>query len=231
MLQERILLKLFTRYSELTIFDIGSCEGENSIRYSRFFPNAKIYAFEPLPDNIKHIKKNINQYNCSNIQLEEVGLSDSIGASTFYVSSGTPDEYANMNFDWNFGNKSSSLLQPGVSKQIHPWLKFEDTVTIQTDTIDHFCKSRNIDHVDFIHMDVQGAELMVLKGGNSILSNIVSIWMEVESVPLYQNQPLKIDVEQFMRSHNFIKVADTVNEVSGDQFWLNNNLIQVGEKN
>ena len=231
MIQERILLKLFTKYSELNIFDIGSCEGENSIRYSRFFPNAKIYSFEPLPNNVNHIKNNISRYNCSNIQVEEVGLSDAIGTSTFYVSSGTPEEYANMNMDWNFGNKSSSLLQPGISNQIHPWLKFEDTVTIQTDTLDHFCKSRNVDHIDFIHIDVQGAELMVLKGGDSILSKVVAIWMEVEAIPLYRNQPLKNDVEQFMMTHNFIKVADTVDEVSGDQFWLNNNLVQLGGKN
>ena len=38
------LARLFSRTSRLTIFDIGSCEGEDSIRYARRFPRARIFA-------------------------------------------------------------------------------------------------------------------------------------------------------------------------------------------
>ena len=49
------LLRLFGSNEKLTILDIGGCEGEESIRYSRIFPLATIYVFEPLPKNIKLI--------------------------------------------------------------------------------------------------------------------------------------------------------------------------------
>jgi hypothetical protein len=64
---------------------------------------------------------------------------------------------------------------------------------------------------------------MVLEGAGSFLKNIKLIWMEVEAVELYKNQPLKNDVERFMQKNNFINILDTVNEVAGDQLYANLN--------
>ena len=47
------------------------------------------------------------------------------------------------------------------------------------------------------------------------------IWLEVEAVPYYKNQPLKQDVEQFMEANGFYKVRDTVGAVDGDQLYVN----------
>lgn len=74
-------------------------------------------------------------------------------------------------------------------------------------------------------MDVQGAELMVLKGAENFIKNINMIWLEVEAVELYKAQPLKNDVEQFMLDNNFTKIKDTVYNEAGDQFWVNKNYI------
>jgi hypothetical protein len=38
---------------------------------------------------------------------------------------------------------------------------------------------------------------------------------------LYKNQPLKNDVANFMQLNNFVNILDTVNEVSGDQLYVN----------
>ena len=43
---------------ELVIFDVGSCEGEDSVRFSRLFPRSKIFAFEPIPDNFTLLEEN-----------------------------------------------------------------------------------------------------------------------------------------------------------------------------
>ncbi len=77
-----------------------------------------------------------------------------------------------------------------------------------------------INNIDLAFIDVQGAELMVLKGAGDFIKNIEAIWMEVESIELYANQPLKNDVESFMKSHGFIKIIDTVDEVAGDQLYV-----------
>ena len=53
------LLRLFKSEDKLSILDIGGCEGEDSIRYSRIFPLATVYVFEPLPKNQKFVLENI----------------------------------------------------------------------------------------------------------------------------------------------------------------------------
>ena len=75
--------------------------------------------------------------------------------------------------------------------------------------------------VDFIHIDVQGAELKVLKGAENNIRKIKAIWLEVEKISLYKNQPLNCDVENFFERNNFLKIKDTVGNISGDQLYIN----------
>lgn len=222
---ERELNLFFNSDQELIIFDIGSCEGEDAIRYSRLFPQAKIYAFEPLPNNLKILPIHIEKYRVSNVEVLPIALSNEVGQSCFYVSSGHPEQLPKTN-DWDYGNKSSSLLPPDEHKQHFPWLKFNEVITVDTDTLEHVCRDRAITTIDFIHMDVQGAELKVLHGAGNFIKNIKCIWLEVEAVSLYQEQPLKRDIESFMEQSNFIKLKDTVNHISGDQFYINKNYLQ-----
>jgi len=202
------------------VFDIGSCDGLDAIKYAKKFPNAMVYAFEPLRKNIQLIQNNISKYTISTIIPVEIALSNSKGEAEFYVSSGRPND-VEVAEEWDFGNKSSSLLQPNKTIEVHPWLEFKENVTVQTDTLANFVEENNISCIDFIHMDVQGAELMVLEGAKGFISNIKMIWLEVENIELYKNQPLATDVEMFLSTYGFVKVKDTVNQIAGDQLWVN----------
>ncbi len=217
---QKALAKLFGPNEQLVIFDIGACEGEDSIRYHRMFPNAKIYSFEPLPKNIIRFKSNIKKYQAQNITLTVEALSDNEGHATFFVSSGQP-EHIEASEDWDYGNKSSSLLPPEKTKEVHKWLKFKEEITVTTTTLAIIFERFGIDFVDFIHMDIQGAELMALTGAGAKISQVKSIWLEVEAKELYKDQPLQKEIEQFMTDHGFRKVMDTVGEVAGDQLYVN----------
>jgi hypothetical protein len=53
-------------------------------------------------------------------------------------------------------------------------------------------------------LDCQGAELDILKGSQRVLAtSLIGIESEVEFVPLYENQPLALDVTEWMRVHGF----------------------------
>lgn len=214
------LLSIFNTKDNLTIFDIGSCEGEDSIRYSRLFPNSRIYAVEALQSNLLLLESNLEKYSVANVEIIPFALSDEPGLCDFYVSLGQPDEKLEDQ-DWDYGNKSSSLLPPNKHLDLVPWLKFADTTRVESKTLIDVCIERGINSIDFVHMDVQGAELKVLKGAKELIKNIKVIWLEVESVELYKDQPLKYEVEEFMRQHNFVKLKDTVDSVSGDQLYIN----------
>jgi len=207
----------------LTIFEIGACEGEDTIKLRRKFPEAKIYAFEPLPKNVGRMKKNYEKYSAKNIKIFELALSDKNGTAEFHVSSGHPDDQPKTD-KWDYGNKSSSLLPPKEHKKILKWVKFNQDIKVRTRRLDSFCKDESIKAIDFAFIDVQGAELMVLKGAGDILKNIGMVWMEVEAIELYSGQPLKNDVEKFMLGNGFVKINDTVDNISGDQLYVNKRL-------
>lgn len=217
------LLLLLEKDKVKSVFDIGACEAEDSIRYSLLFPNSTVYAFEPRQDNLAIGLESIKKYNRQNIVLENIALSIENGTAEFFLSEGEPGDLKNSE-EWDFGNKSSSLLPPSEEMKKHTsWLQFNKKVEVETKRLDDYVKSKNVDCIDFAHIDVQGAELMVLEGAGSFLKNIKLIWMEVEAVELYKNQPLKNDVERFMQKNNFVNILDTVNEVAGDQLYANLN--------
>jgi len=57
--------------------------------------------------------------------------------------------------------------------------------------------------IDIFKLDIQGYELEALRGANHLLKEIPLVFTEVEFIPLYQNQPLFSDLEQFLRSCGF----------------------------
>lgn len=219
--QERFLAEIYDPNESLIIFDIGACEGENSVRYSRIFPNSRIHTFEPVDKNYQRILKNIEEFKVTQVKAYPVCLSNEKGTAVFHLSSGVPDEFKDKDVDWEFGNKSSSLLPPDKTLEAFEWLEFKEKITVPTERLDNIIKQGSIDHIDFIHMDVQGAELMVLDGSGEHLKNIRNIWLEVESVPLYKDQPIKSDVEKYLSERGFTRLLDTLDSVAGDQFWSN----------
>ena len=85
----------------------------------------------------------------------------------------------------------------------------EDVVAVEATSLDTLYEDNIFSDVDFIKIDIQGAELDVLKGGEKLLrENIVGIEVEVEFQQLYENQPLFSDVDRFIRNSLGLQVQD-----------------------
>lgn len=83
------------------------------------------------------------------------------------------------------------------------------TIAIAAQTVDHLTSSGMMPAVDFAKIDVQGAELHVLKGGESHLSaNLVGLEVEVEFSPLYAGQPLFAEIDAFAREKLGLELWD-----------------------
>lgn len=206
------LYKIWDSNYKLQIMDIGACEGLSSLEYLDWFPNARVLMFEPRADNCEKIRKNFANYNSEKASLLQFALGNKSGKTDFYVSYNADDPKDEK----NIGNKSSSILKPSRHLVDHPWCKFRKE-TVEIERLDHFdCKS------DFIHIDVQGAELDVLEGGRVTLGRTTAVWMEVSKNMLYAGQPLKDKVQRYMRRSGFEKRIDTCtgNYKWGDQLWV-----------
>ena len=218
---------IFIKKPPEVIFEIGACEGEDSERYSKLFPHARLYLFEPVATNAQIIRSKIISGKIKNAELFEVAVADYNAESEIYESSGRP-EYVPLTDDWNYGNKSSSLLKPlPLMNKIHKWLRFQKKHKVQVVTLESIANQTDISSVDFIHMDVQGAEMMVLKGAGDFLKKVSCIWLEVVTQPIYESQVCADQIQEFLKKMGFLKVFESISGGSGDHFYVNPKKIAV----
>lgn len=75
---------------------------------------------------------------------------------------------------------------------------------IQTHRLDDIAE---VEHLDFLKIDVQGSELSVFRGGAGKLQHAVAVQTEVSFVPIYENQPPYWMIDRELRSQGFIPHA------------------------
>ncbi len=213
--------RIFHPNEALVILDIGACEGEDTIRYARCFAQARLFAFEPLPANQALMRAQFAAYGVNRATLVPAALSDRNGSAAFHVSAGAPPQPC-AGPSRNYGNMSSSLLRPNPAES--DWLRFPDTITVPTRTLDAFCAETGVATVDFIHMDVQGAELLVLQGATHMLPRTTAVWLEVSRHENYVGRALDRDISRFMRSRGFHLCYEGYRgdgSGEGDHFYVN----------
>ena len=76
---------------------------------------------------------------------------------------------------------------------------------VNTETIDSFCSIHKIDKIDILKMDIQGAELLALKGAIKLLEEkkIGLIYTETYFRRQYNNQPLFHEISKFLADYGY----------------------------
>ena len=100
----------------------------------------------------------------------------------------------------------TSLLEPNANllNYLHgfpEWGKVEERVSIPTVRLDDI---NEITIVDYLKIDIQGAELEVFRNGINRLKDCLVIHTEVNFLPMYEGQPLFSEVELYLRELGFI---------------------------
>lgn len=100
----------------------------------------------------------------------------------------------------------TSLLKPDLKtlkffNNFEIFGKIEKTEKVKTKRLDDV---EGISKIDFLKMDIQGAELTVLKNGMQTLDECVAIQLEVSFICLYENQPTFGEVDVWMRLHGYV---------------------------
>lgn len=131
------------------ILDVGANIGFYSIRFAKRFPEARVFAFEPMPTSHAFLQRNIaansvgGQVTCFNY-----GLSETNGTVEFFVSP-TGGTNASMK---NVANAQDAVSIVGLTLTLDQWVGNQCVVP------------------DFIKCDVEGAELLVFRGGRATLT-------------------------------------------------------------
>ena len=100
----------------------------------------------------------------------------------------------------------TSLLKPDLAalKFFNGFEKFghiENTEQVKTKKLDDV---KDLPWIDFLKMDIQGAELTVLKNGTEKLQKCLAVQVEVSYICLYENQPSFGDVDVWMRTQGYV---------------------------
>ena len=116
----------------------------------------------------------------------------------------------NEDITFNIANngQSSSVLQFCTHAFEHPSVVYIDTIETKSITIDTFFEQNQIDSskLNFWNMDIQGAELLALKGGTKNIPNATVIYLEVNEKELYKNCGLIYDIDELLSSYGFSRV-------------------------
>jgi FkbM family methyltransferase len=127
----------------MTIFDIGANVGWYTLSLAKRYPNAHVYAFEPVPGTFRDLYKHIVLNGLANVKAFNFGFSDKEGTVDFYYY---PEDSGN-----------ASLVNVSGFCNV-------ETIRCPVWKMDRFVHENNT-HPDFIKCDVEGAELLVFKGG------------------------------------------------------------------
>lgn len=160
----------------MVYFDVGANVGCHALPMAKLAgPTGRVYAFEPMTWAYRKFCANLRLNNFSNVFIEKIALGETVG--TFHGF------FRNQ---WLISSK-----QPASPPALEE---------IQVDTIDNFCRRRNIEKVDLIKIDVDGMDLKVLRGGQQTLAR--SRPQVIVEIGEYTLHAVGDSVEAF---YNFVK--------------------------
>ena len=109
-------------------------------------------------------------------------------------------------------NVSSSVLHLYTHLIEHPDVIYVNTIQTKSITVDTFFQKNKINtsKLNFWNIDIQGAELLALKGGTKNLLNADVLYLEVNERELYKNCAFISDIDDFLLKHNFYRVLTDI---------------------
>lgn len=148
------------------LWDVGANVGLYSC-YAAKSRNCLVYAFEPSVFNIELLARNIFQNGLTkNITIVPLPLSDKIAENTLNMTS----------TDW--GGALSTFGEPygQDGKEMEKIFEFKTIGLTMLDAVNLL----KIPQPDYIKIDVDGIEHLILKGGISVLENVKGVIIEID---------------------------------------------------
>ena len=173
----------------MVIFDVGAYIGEITSTYKKTFPSSTIYCFEPFPESFKKLMRISSD---KSIKPYQIAVSDTVGKTQLHV-----------NVDL-----SCNSFFPIAKHSVRYYQKSAENIEVievNTTTIDHFCDTESVSHIDILKLDVEGAEIKALNGSHNKLSkqSISLIYTEVMFMPHYKGACMFYELTSFLSQYNY----------------------------
>ena len=172
-----------------TIFDVGAQHGQNALQYYRDFPQARIFAFEPVPENLARTRREVGA------QTDRIEV----------IGSAVGEAVGTLEINLNSHDGTHSRLQIGDTRYWAAPVVPTGKISVPATTIDAFMAERALADIDVLSMDIQGGEMPALRGAEQALAagRIGLIAIEVSFKPLYRDLPLFWEIGDFLAKRDF----------------------------
>lgn len=119
---------------------------------------------------------------------------------------------------------SSSLFELGTHSELYPNIREINRCEMKTTTIDHLMESNKFENthlVNFLALDIQGAELLALQGAETLLKQIEYVYLEVNVEYVYKNCALLSEINSFLNARGFERQSIQMSAFGwGDAFYV-----------
>lgn len=190
--------------AKVGVVHVGAHEGEEVEQYLAMgFKNIMLIEANPDVINSLHAKYGDNL----NVHIKHLAVSDRRGTIDFHIHTSRS------------GNvEPASMLKMKEFDKIVPTLKTAKTITVPTSTLeDVFETEHAIADYNLLNIDVQGAEKLVLKGAEGVLSKFDAIICEVSLVELYEGAATEKEIVSFLEERNFNRKDCIYHELYDDE--------------
>ena len=167
-----------------TVIDVGANVGLYTEQLFKKFPNSKYFLFEPSKTNTDVLNKKFHKYN--NVKIFRKALSNNNGKSEL--------------FSVDSGNVLNSLIKQDF---FHDNVtKFNFTQDVEVSRLDHYDLINDLQSIDYVKIDTEGNEFLVLQGFGNNLKKCKLIQFEFGLGTLYAKNYF-IDFWNFFKNNNF----------------------------
>jgi FkbM family methyltransferase len=158
------------------VIEAGSCYGDTSLYFAtKVGPTGRVIGFEFIPENLDILRENLalNPRYSSNIEIIERPV-------------------------WETSEKILYMMNNGPGSQVSERPLFHGATEVRTISIDDVVRDRDLPRVDFIKMDIEGAELSALKGALGTLER----FKPSLAICVYHKPNDWVDIPLFIHSLN-----------------------------
>lgn len=163
-----------------------------------------VVGFEPNAEDCPQECDVLNAHAASSSASAGSGGAPSMRFLPWALGDGMPGEFRLCS-----APMTSSMLEPNIPL-LRRFMQLEEVTTVakriemQTKRLDDLVSELPGGRCDYLKLDVQGYELAVLEGAESVLKSVLVLHTEVEFVEMYEKQPLFAEVDQFLRRRGFV---------------------------
>jgi FkbM family methyltransferase len=188
------LVQLFRPTKGDIVVDVGAYLGRYTLISSNLVgKSGRVVAIEGDPSHYEMLDKNLKLNRVSNV----TAISCMVGSKDMHLIVGSEDNYLEVgskDMHTNYQDDSSKEFDETGKAQI-------GNTTVNLNTLDNLLlKEHGISEVNWMKIDVEGAELDVLKGAHNILSNSKRIKLLIE---IHGVNKLYKPIVEILNSHNF----------------------------